>query len=247
MEKKFDGKVALVTGAAVGIGRATALLFAEGSAKTVIIDLNYEKLNKVKEEIESLGGEVLAYECDVSDEEKVYEVVKDAEERFGKIDILVNNAALWKTFSKFNETSTDVWRKFLDVNVMGTVYFTKAVIDGMINRGFGRIINVASVAGVYGNGNMSFYSASKGAVISFTKALAKEVITNGVTVNSVSPGSVSSSAIDDIDHTAPSDLAHIGRTGSDRENAELILFLASDGASYISGENVIIDGCRKKL
>ncbi len=247
MEKKFDGKVALVTGAAVGIGRATALLLAEGGAKTVIIDLNYEKLNKVKEEIENLGGEVLAYECDISDEEKVYEVVKDAEERFGKIDILVNNAALWKTFSKFNETSTDVWRKFMDVNVMGTVYFTKAVIDGMINRGFGRIINVASVAGVYGNGNMSFYSASKGAVISFTKALAKEVITNGVTVNSVSPGSVSPSDIDDIDHTRPSDLAHIGRTGSDRENAELILFLASDAASYISGENVIIDGCRKRL
>lgn len=247
MEKKFNGKVALVTGAAVGIGRATALLFAEGGAKTVIIDLNYEKLGKVKKEIEDLGGEALAYECDVSDEEKVYEVVKDAEEHFGKIDVLVNNASLWKNFSAFAETSTELWRKYLDVNVMGTVYFTKAVIDGMINRGFGRIINVASVAGVYGNRNMSFYSASKGAVISFTKALAKEVITNGVTVNSVSPGSVSSSDIDDIDHTAPSDLSHIGRTGSDRENAELILFLASDAASYISGENVIIDGCRKKL
>ncbi len=247
MEKKFNGKVALVTGAAVGIGRATALLLAESGAKTVIIDLNYEKLRKVKKEIEDLGGEVLTYECDVSDEKRVAEVVKDAEERFGKTDILVNNAALWQNSSPFAETPTDLWRKYIDVNIMGTVYFTKAVIDGMTRRGFGRIINVASVAGVYGNRNMSFYSASKGAVISFTKALAKEVAANGVTVNSVSPGSVSPSDIDDIDHAQPSDLPYIARTGSDRENAELILFLASDAASYISGENIIIDGCRKKL
>lgn len=243
----FKDKVALITGAAVGIGRATALLFAKGEAKTILVDLNYEKLRKVKKEIEDLGGDALIYECDVSDEEKVYEVVKDAEERFGKIDILINNAALWRDRSLFSETPTYVWRKYIDVNVMGTVFFTKAVIDGMTKREFGRIINVASVAGVYGNRNMSFYSATKGAVISLTKALAKEVAASGVTVNSVSPGSVSPSDVDDIDYTKPSDLPYIERTGSDRENAELICFLASDAASYISGENIIIDGSRKRL
>jgi len=247
MGKNFNGKVALVTGAAVGIGRAAALLLAESGAKTVIIDLNYEKLQAVKKEIEDFGGEALAYECDVSDEKRVYEVVKDAEDRLGKIDILVNNAALWKNRSAFAEAPTDLWHKYIDVNIMGTVHFTKAVINGMIERGFGRIINIASVAGVYGNINMSFYSATKGAVISFTKALAKEVTANGITVNAISPGSVSPSNVEDIDYSQPSDLPYIGRTGTDRENAELICFLASDAAAYISGENIIIDGCRKRL
>lgn len=247
MEKNFGAKVALITGAAVGIGRAAALLLAKRGAKTVIIDLNYEKLQAVKKEIEDLGGEALAYECDVCDENRVYEVVNDAAERFGKIDILVNNAAIWKEYGLFSEVSTDVWRRFLDINVMGTVYFTKAVVDGMIEKGFGRIINVASVAGVYGNRNMTFYSATKGAVISFTKALAKELTPSGITVNAVSPGSVSPSSEPDIDYTQESKLPYIGRTGSDRENAELICFLASDAAAYISGENIIIDGCRKQL
>ena len=133
-----------------------------------------------------------------------------------------------------------------DVNVMGTVYFTKAVIDQMIEDGYGRIINVASVAGVYGNRKATHYSATKGALISFTKALAKEVTGLGVTVNAVSPGSVSPAEQADIDYTQPSTLSFAGRTGSCRENADLICFLASEKAGYISGQNIQIDGCRKK-
>ena len=247
MKFDFNGKVALVTGAAVGIGKAAALLLAEGGAKTIIVDLNEEKLEEVKDEIISKGGEVIAYKCDVSNEEAVYATVKEATAKLGTVDILVNNAALWKTFGQFVDTSTDVWRKFLDVNVMGTVYFTKAVVDGMIEKGYGRIINVASVAGVYGNRNMTFYSATKGAVISFSKALAKELTPKGITVNAVSPGSVSPSSEPDIDFTEPSELCYSGRTGSDRENAELICYLASDGAAYVSGQNIQIDGCRRTI
>ena len=129
---------------------------------------------------------------------------------------------------------------------MGTVYFTRAVLGGMIDRGYGRIINVASVAGVYGNANMVHYSASKGAVIAMTRALAKEVADKGVLVNAVSPGSVSPSDNEDIDFHRPSDLSFMGRTGTDRENASLICYLASDDASYISAQNIQIDGCRKK-
>ena len=247
MKFDFNGKVALVTGAAVGIGKATALLLAEGGAKTIIVDLNEEKLEEVRAEIISKGGEAIAYKCDVSNEEAVYATVKEATAKLGTVDILVNNAALWKTFGQFVDTSTDVWRKFLDVNVMGTVYFTKAVVPDMIAKGFGRIINVASVAGVYGNRNMTFYSATKGAVISFSKALAKELTPKGITVNAVSPGSVSPSSEPDIDFTEPSELCYSGRTGSDRENAELICYLASDGAAYVSGQNIQIDGCRRTI
>ena len=188
----------------------------------------------------------LTYALDVSDENAVYRSVADAETKFGKIDILVNNAAIWRCWQPFSETPTEEWRKYLDVNVMGTVYFTKAAISGMLARNYGRIINVASVAGVYGNANMAHYSATKGAVISFTKALAKEVSEKGITVNAISPGSVSPSDNDDIDYFLPSTLSFAGRTGTDRENADLILFLASDKAAYISGQNIQIDGCRKK-
>ncbi len=243
---KFEGKVALITGASVGIGRAVALMLAENGAKTVLADINFEKLETVKAEIEALGGEALIYDCDVSDEKRVDFVCEDAEKKFGKIDILVNNAALWRSRGAFCELSTEEWKRYFDVNVMGTVYFTRAVLSGMVERGYGRIINVASVAGVYGNANMVHYSASKGAVIAMTRALAKEVADKGVLVNAVSPGSVSSSMNEDMDSYQPTELAFIGRTGTDRENASLICYLASDDASYISAQNIQIDGCRKK-
>jgi len=130
---------------------------------------------------------------------------------------------------------------------MGTVYFTKAVVDKMIENKYGRIINVASVAGVYGNALMVPYSATKGAVISMTKALAKEVAQYNITVNSVSPGTVSPAEEKDMDYFIETETSYMGRTGSCRENADLICFLASDEAGYISGQNIQIDGCRKKL
>ena len=243
---KFQGKVAMITGASVGIGRAVALGLAEQGADLVLLDINTEKLLQVEEEVKKHGHKVLAYECDISDEDRVYEVVAKAEKQLGKIDILVNNAALWRDKVPFAETSSALWKKYLDINIMGVYYCTKAVIIGMVKRGYGRIINVASVAGVYGNARMVHYSTTKGALIAMTKALAKEVTESGVLVNCVSPGSVSPSDNEDIDFFKPSELSFMGRTGTDRENANLILFLASDEASYIAGQNIQIDGCRKK-
>lgn len=242
----FNGKVALVTGAAVGIGRATAILLAQNGAKLILVDINEEKLTALKNELAAYTGDVLTFVCDVSDEALVYRVVEKALAQYKKIDILVNNAALWRCWASFLETPTEEWRKFIDINVMGVVHFTKAVLPSMLENAWGRIINVASVAGVYGNANMAHYSATKGAIIAMTKALAKEVADKGVLVNSVSPGSVSPSSNLDIDHTVESELSFMGRTGSDRENANLICFLASDEASYISAQNIQIDGCRKK-
>jgi NAD(P)-dependent dehydrogenase (short-subunit alcohol dehydrogenase family) len=242
----FKKRCALITGAAVGIGRATAIVLAEGGADLVLVDLDEGKLEDLKAELKVYNTKVLTYKCDVSDEQRVYEVVAMAEAELGKIDILINNAALWRCHSSFVDTPTDEWRKYLDVNIMGVVYFTKAVLPKMLENRYGRIINVSSVAGVYGNAKMAHYSATKGALIAMTKALAKEVTDKGVLVNSVSPGSVSPSDNPDIDHTQESTLSFMGRTGSDRENANLICFLASDEASYISGQNIQIDGCRKK-
>ncbi len=243
---RFTDKVALVTGASVGIGYGCALKFSEGGAKLALVDINFEKLKEVKKELEQYGNEVLIYECDVSNEQRVNEVCEDVIAKFGKIDILVNNAAIWRNWSKFEETPIDLWKKMIDINVMSVVYFTNCAIKGMKERSYGKIINVCSVAGVYGNANMACYSATKAAVVAMTKALAKEVAHLGITANCVSPGSVSPAENPDPYYTQKSDLAFMNRTGSDMENANLICFLASDEASYISCQNIQIDGCRRK-
>jgi NAD(P)-dependent dehydrogenase (short-subunit alcohol dehydrogenase family) len=242
----FTDKTALVTGAAVGIGRAVALKLAQEGASLVLVDVNAETLSGLKDELKNYSDNVMTCECDVTDENTVYEIIAKAEKAFGKIDILVNNAALWRCWSLFVDTPTDEWKKFIDVNIMGVVYFTKAVLPKMLENGYGRIINVSSVAGVYGNANMVHYSSTKGALIAMTKALAKEVADKGVLVNCVSPGSVSPSENKDMNYFENSELSFMGRTGTDMENANLICFLASDEASYISGQNIQIDGCRKK-
>ena len=244
---RFANKTAVVTGAAVGIGRAVAAKMATEGAHIVAIDLNEEKLATLKQEIEEKGGEAMTIVCDVSDEVAVNKAFAAAKERFGMIHILINNAALWRDFSPFVETSTELWKKYLDINVMSVVYCTRAALPDMIDAGYGRVVNVASVAGVYGNARMVHYSATKGALISMTQALAKEVADNGVLVNAVSPGTVSPSDQEDYDYTQESSMSYMGRTGSCMENAELICFLASDATSYITGQNIQIDGCRKKI
>lgn len=241
---EFSNKTVMITGAGVGIGRAAAILFAERGANVVALDTNEVTLNNLQSEI---GRNILCLKVDISDENAVNDAVEKAKKEFSSIDILVNNAGIWKRFEPFEETSADIWEKFIGVNVLGTVYCTKAVLPDMKEKRFGRIINIASVAGVYGNASMVPYSSTKGALISMTKALAKEIAGFGVTVNATSPGSVSPSDNFDIDYTENSEMSFSGRTGSDRENAELICFLASDKAAYINGQNIQIDGCRKKM
>ena len=240
-------KVALITGASVGIGRAVALEMAKKGARLVLLDLNEQTLKALEGELSALNVQTLCLTCDVSNESMVNDCVKKAIEKFERIDILVNNAGIWSVWEEFIETSTSTWNKYLNINVMGVVHCTKAVLPNMIENGYGRIVNVASVAGVYGNANMVVYSASKGAVISMTKALSKELVGKGIVVNSVSPGTVSPSGNPDIEHTQSHGACYAGRTGSDRENADLICFLASEKNGYIVGQNIQIDGCRKVL
>lgn len=244
---EFSGKTAMITGAAVGIGRACAIRLAQEGAALLLLDRDAAALEALQQELAAYGAAALAYPCDVSDAAAVQQAVAAGTGRFGGVDILINNAAVWRSSKPFLELTQADWQQYLSVNVMGVVYCTQAVLGGMLRRGYGRIVNVASVAGVYGNANMVQYSASKGAVIAMTRALAKEVAAGGVLVNCVSPGSVSPSDIADIDYVQESQLSYLGRTGSDRENAELICFLASERASYIAGQNIQIDGCRRRL
>ncbi len=243
----FSGKTALITGAAMGLGYAVAVYFADLGADLVLLDLNKEGLDTVKTECEKKGVKVATFSCDISNEQEVYSVVDEAEKLFGKIDFLINNAAIWREQSAFLETSTATWKRFLDINVMGTVFVTRAVLRGMAKRKYGKIVNVSSVAGHFGNTKMVHYSATKGAVIAMTSALAKEVVNDGINVNCISPGTVSPTPDGNIDFYGTSDLNRMGRTGTGRENASLIAYLCSDEARYIVGQNILIDGCRSKI
>lgn len=240
---RLDHKTAVITGAAIGIGRATAGKMASLGANLVLVDMDGQGLAACRRECEAFGANVLVFAADVSDETQANEIIDETAKRFGRIDILVNNAGIWRRFMPFIETTSDMWKKYIDVNLMGTMYFTHAALRYMLPVGSGRIINVASVAGVYGNANMVDYSTTKAAVIGFTKALAKELTPKGILVNAVSPGSVSSHQ----DVEEPSELSFMGRTGTHTENANLICFLAGNESTYISGQNIQIDGCRKKM
>lgn len=239
---EFQNRTVVITGASVGIGKATAIEFAKHGANVCIIDINAEGLDALAKEIKLIGADVTPYICDVSDEQRVHEVTQKIISQYGRIDILVNNAGLWRMFKPFVETTSDEWKKLLNVNVLGMMYFTNEVLPNMIENAYGRIINVGSVAGVYGNANMVTYSMTKGAVSSFTKALAKEVALQGITVNNVVPGTVRNEGT-----KAESDLCYMGRAGELEEYAYLICFLASDKAAYISGQDYQIDGCRKRI
>ncbi|NLD87866.1 MAG: SDR family oxidoreductase [Clostridiales bacterium] len=239
----FSGRNAIITGAAMGIGFATARMIAKNGGNVLLVDINEQLLSESVESLKEYGREVYGYVCDVANEERVNSAAAFAAKKFGKIDILINNAGVYKdTYGiLFENSDSSMWKRKIDINILGTLYFTRAVINGMLERGYGRIVNLSSVAGVYGIVSMADYSMSKGAILGFTKALAKEVSERGVTVNAVSPGGIN----DDL--KANAQLSFMNRSGSNDECANLICFLADESAAYISGVNYIIDGCRKKM
>lgn len=235
----FKGKTAFITGAARGIGRATAIGFAKKRANVVIADV--ADLSETYEEIKNYTDNVMRINFDVSDEDDARGAIAKTLENFGQIDILINNAGIFPASDFANSTSKD-WKKVIDINILGTMYLSHAVLPSMIEKGYGRIVNIGSVAGVYGLSWFVDYSMSKGAVISFTKALAKAVSNKGITVNCVSPGSVAPEGSGQM-----KDFSFVGRAGTYEEIANVILFVASDEASYISGQNYLVDGCRKQM
>lgn len=234
----FTNKVALVTGATKGIGKATVEIMISHGAKVIATGRNEKALTELSDRY---GSSILTYKCDVSDEEAVNNMVADATKKTGGIDILVNNAGIYmEDKGPFVSQTSDIWKKKVDINIFGTLYPTHAVLPQMIERRSGRIINIASVAGIYGIRDMLDYSLTKGAIISFTTGLAREVGPYNITVNAVSPGNINT-------YNELPELSYMNRSGTPKECANVICFLASDEASFVSGSNYVVDGSRKKI
>lgn len=236
----FAGKCAVISGAARGIGRATALKLAAAGAKVAMLDINGEGLEIAAEAIRSAGGTALPMVVDITQQAEVKKAVAEILATFGQVDILVNCAgAGWHKHVRFKDLPDGSWEWILDLNVKGTMYLTHAVVGNMVERQYGKIVNLGSIAGNVGLVGLAVYSASKGAITAFTKALAMELGTSNINVNCISPGLIAGD-----ESKGKTEGNYLERWGSPNEVAELILFLVSENASYITGVDYLIDGGR---
>jgi NAD(P)-dependent dehydrogenase (short-subunit alcohol dehydrogenase family) len=244
----LQGKVAIVTGSGSkrGLGRAIALCLAEKGADIVVADMNLEGAKEVAKEVEALGRKALAVVANVTEPDSVQQMVDETLKAFGKVDILVNNAGITQPITTLDMTLED-FERIIKVNLTGTFLCSKAVMKPMMEKKYGRIINISSVSGKRGGGvyGGSHYSAAKAGVLGFAKALAREVVEHGITVNSVAPGLIAT----DIRVGLPMEKEKaiwetipMKRPGTAMEIAETVAFLASDGAAYITGEDIDVNG-----
>jgi 3-oxoacyl-[acyl-carrier protein] reductase len=241
--KQLDGQVALVTGASRGIGKAIALALAGQGAKLVV---NYASssaaADAVVAEIAGMGGEAIALQADVSQEDQVEALIKGTQERFGRIDILVNNAGITKDGLLLRMKPAD-WSAVIDLNLTGVYLCTRAVSKLMLKQKSGRIINISSIVGEMGNPGQANYAAAKAGVIGFTKAVAKEVASRGITVNAVAPGFIETDMTHGLDSTELLKFIPLNRLGQAEEVAGAVAFLAADpAAAYITGQVLNVDG-----
>ncbi len=238
---RLDGKVALITGAAGGLGHKIAHTLHGQGAVLALTDMNAERLQALKEE---LGSNAECFVANLTDAEAVKNLVAEVEEKMGRIDILVNNAGLTRD-NLFMRMSDEDWQLVLDVNLSAGFKLARAAVRGMIKRRFGRIIGIASVVGVMGNPGQANYSASKAGMIAMNKCLAQEVGSRGVTVNSIAPGFIRTPMTDVLPEDVKAALlAKIPeqKLGEAQDIANVVAFLASDEAQYITGQTIHVNG-----
>ena len=245
----LKNKVAIVTGARRGMGRAHALALAEAGAKVVVADISQEECEKVVQEIKKNKGEAIAVKCDVTKKEEIDQMIQAAVEEWGKLDILVNNAGIAQ-FTPFLQMTEAEWDKTIDVNLKGYFLCAQAAAKEMAKQKSGAIVNIASVAmGQIGVGfpNLAHYCASKGGIVGMSEAMAIELATYNIRVNVVSPGVIDTPMIDPVRQDKVSMEGILGRVplhrvGKPEEVANAVVFLASDDSSYMTGSVVVVDG-----
>ena len=240
----FEGKIALITGAARGIGQAIAFDLAARGADIVVCDIKAEWLTETAEGVEKLGKKAYCFELDVTNAEAVQKVVNDIAAATGRIDILVNNAGITRDGLLMRMSEED-WDAVLTVNLKGTFVCTKAVSRIMMKQRSGSIINIASVVGLMGNAGQANYAASKGGVIAFTKSVAKELSSRNIRANSVAPGFISSKMTDALSDEVRQkmlDAIPLSSFGTPQDVANAVAFLAGDQSSYITGQVISVNG-----
>ncbi|RCX16766.1 NAD(P)-dependent dehydrogenase (short-subunit alcohol dehydrogenase family) [Fontibacillus phaseoli] len=243
---RLDNKVAIITGAAGGMGKADALLFAREGAKVVITDIQEDKVLAAAEEINQNGGEALGVVHNVTSEDDWKRVVDEAVAKFGKIDILINNAGI-SSPTPMMDTTVELWNKVMDINIKSVFLGQKYVIPHMIDNGGGSIVNISSIAGLTGGNGAGPYTASKGAVRMLTKATAVDFAKHNIRCNSVHPGIIQTPMTEGLmeDEKMKAwfhSVTPLPRLGLAEDIAAGVLFLASDESSYITGIELPIDG-----
>jgi len=244
MQKLLENKVALVTGAGRGIGKAIALRLAGEGATVAACGRTLANVEGTAAEILKAGGKAGAFAVDVANSAQAAETVEKVTKEFGRVDVLVNNAGVTRDQLLLRMTDED-WDAVLDTNLKGAFHFTKSVSRGMLKQRSGRIINVTSIIGLTGNAGQSNYAASKAGLIGFTKSVAKELASRGITANAVAPGFIVTEMTDALGESAREVLKTriaLGRLGAAEDVANVVLFLASDLAAYVTGQVITVDG-----
>jgi NAD(P)-dependent dehydrogenase (short-subunit alcohol dehydrogenase family) len=240
---ELAGKVAIVTGASRGIGKGIALGFAQESSDVVMCSRHLPDVERVAEEARASGARTLAVKCDVSKEEDVNEMVRKTIEEFGKVDILVNNAArVGFDFKHFLQTEVADWNEQINVTFKGVLYCCRAVIPHMIDQGGGRIINITSEGAKVRNSKASIYCACKAAVAMFSQCIADGLARYGILVNCVAPGTIETHASYRLGRERLIANVPLRRTGKPEDIADMVLFLASEKAKYITGQHFSVSG-----
>ncbi len=242
--KGLAGRIALVTGASQGIGRACALELAAAGAIVALAARNEGKLAEAVKEIEGAGGQAAAFALDIANEESIKTAAKEVLTRFGKVEILVNNAGITRDGLMLRMKRAD-WDDVLSTNLTGTFLLTQALLSPMLKNRWGRIIHVSSVVGRTGQAGQVNYAASKAGLIGLTRSMAREVASRGITVNAVAPGYIETpmtAVLNEEQRAAMMAQIPLGRPGTDAEIAQCVAFLASDSASYITGHVLDVNG-----